>query len=411
MLKSLIDAYSELKNYPVILILFVLMEFTRAVGFLPFFPGSLVYAVMIVYAIYNLFHAKQVSVIFLFFLLYLIINILVTAPSPIFQSWGRYASLVLLFCCISPLLMSDTLLSHRRIIFKLTLWLCTLLSVGSFFCFFLGINFMSTSSVDFSNTAGIFGGLCNQSMMLGPLAALSGVFMAYKYFVTSKRMYLFFLLACLGSVLFSASRSALLSALVGIVAMVFFISENKGMFLKIIVGCTLVAFVTFPLWEGATDLVMQKQNANVESGSTFNSRASKWDNRWEEFESSPLFGVGFAAMDTKYTDDYQAKTGVLEPGSSWLAVLSMLGLVGFCFVLTFIGKAFVACKVVDRQFGALCLGLLFLFFIHLIVEGYIFSSGSFLCFLFWIVVGVSYDNLIYAQRVTATSSISEMVKN
>ena len=410
MIKLLLDAFSVLRTYPIILVLFVLMEFTRAVGFMPFFPGSLVYAVMIVYAIYNLFHAKQISVVFLFFLLYLIINILVTVPSPIFQSWGRLASFVSLFCCISPLLMSDTLLRHRRIIFKLTLWLCTVLSVGSFFCYFLGINFMYTSSTSFANTAGLFGGLCNHSMMLGPVAALSGVFMAYKFFITRKRMCLFFLLACLGSVLFSASRSALLSVLVGIVAMVYFISESKGMFLKIIVGCTVAAFVTFPLWEGATDLVMQKQNANVESGSTFNSRASKWDNRWEEFESSPLFGVGFAAMDKKYTDDYQAKTGVMEPGSSWLAVLSMLGLVGFGFVLTFIGQAFVACKVVDRQFGALCLGLLFLFFTHLIVEGYIFSSGSFLCFLLWIVVGVSYDNLVYAQRVAATTS-SEMDQN
>ncbi len=50
-----------------------------------------------------------------------------------------------------------------------------------------------------------------------------------------------------------------------------------------------------------------------------------------EFESSPLIGVGFDAIDLNLSSasgGYDKDSGMVESGSSWLIILSMTGLIG-----------------------------------------------------------------------------------
>lgn len=149
--------------------------------------------------------------------------------------------------------------------------------------------------------------------------------------------------------------------------------------------------LTFPLWERAADGVIKKQEGNVKAGSQFNSRGSKWDARIEEFAGSPVFGVGFSAQDPDGKDEYDKRNGTIEPGSSWLAVLSMTGAVGFVLIVLMLVFPLFYLRDNPNPFNALLLGLLVFFFLSFIAEGYIFAGGNPLCFIAWLVFGCAND--------------------
>lgn len=392
-------------NYPGIVILFTLIQYTKAVGFLPQIPNVISYLVIGIYAIFNLYHTKKVDNVFYILVCYIPFNLCIAWPHELFDSWERYVAFLLLLMCVSPFLQSMRNCIYRKNIFFITLWISTVLSSISFFCYFFGINFMSLSD-DFDLThAGVFGGLFNQSMMLGPLAGLSSLFMAFKCYETRSKLCFILMFFCIGALLFSASRSALLATLFSILLMIYYKSGNKGKFIKQIFFLILLAVFTFPLWESATTLVLDKQKANKEAGSTFTSRSSKWNNRFAEFSYNPVCGVGFAAMDVQYREDYNVLTGVMEPGSSWLCILSMTGILGMSVILMIFYKAFKGAKRVRDGDGALLLGCLGFLAVHLIVEGYVFAAGSYLCLIMWLIIGVCIDSMYLKSQYNNSCNI------
>jgi len=110
-----------------------------------------------------------------------------------------------------------------------------------------------------------------------------------------------------------------------------------------------------------------------------------------EFASSPIIGIGFQTVSLTGSDSPNRR-GNIEPGSSWLAVLSMTGIVGLCFVLIIFYRAWHVSKYVNNNNTILFQGLLLFMSIHMLVEGYIYAGGSFLCMLLWLIIGVSVDN-------------------
>jgi O-antigen ligase len=156
----------------------------------------------------------------------------------------------------------------------------------------------------------------------------------------------------------------------------------------------LLIVSTAPIYSPFLDRVMQKQETNIErSGSTFSSREGKWNNRLDEFEENPIFGCGFAALDVSHNEDYSAYNGVVEPGSSWLALLSMTGVMGaILFAMMFLPTISSLIKARPGTASLLLASIVF-FSVHLVVEGYIFASGNYLCFLFWLILGcgISYS--------------------
>ena len=127
----------------------------------------------------------------------------------------------------------------------------------------------------------------------------------------------------------------------------------------------------------------------------FASREERWSHRINEFTNSPFVGIGFAAISPEYTDEYNIELGIVEPGSSWLTVLSMIGIMGALPIILIIINTWNGLKAIynnnTEDYSILLSGLLSLFYVHLIAEGYIFAGGSFLCFLFWLTLGISYS--------------------
>lgn len=376
--------------------LFALMYAMKVLGFAPDFMEVIGYGLLIVAAIYILSHGVKLDGLLIVLLLFIPLTIVLANPNPVFRPWMRYGLFFLLLIVVSPLIKSAFAKRFRLKIMGGTLLLCVLIASLSFLGFFLGINYMRNqydgSELDYiTNTAGTFGGLTYQSMLLGPLSGIGVVTCTY-YALTRiqyKRHFIVLSIMCTGAMLFAASRSALIATICGEMALFYFFSTNKSVFAKRIVGILILGAITYPIWNRAFDGITAKNVGSFEQGINTDSRSVKWAIRLKEFSESPIWGIGFAAVSDR--DDYREETGVIEPGSSWLAVLSMTGIVGFIIFFAIYIRACRRALLSYTPQGALLGGVLVLVGVHMIAEGHIFSGGSYLCFLVWLAIGVCTD--------------------
>ena len=352
-------------------------------------PADMVGYVMLIVAFgAAFFKGGSMDMLSLLFILYIPLALLIASPPALFNPWLRYGLFVLVFTVASPLLKHPKTIAFRGKVLAVLLWACALAGAGSFFCYFLGINFMGNVGAiqSLAGDVGLFGGLTNHSMTLGLIAGIGAVFSFSRAYQTKSKFYWVLCICSLGGCFFAASRSALMASIMGILTLLYFQSSSKGKFFKRLIGIGFLLIITYPIWSFATAGVMTKQQRNEESGSGLSSREVIWNERIEEFKSSPIVGVGFSSMSLT-SSNYNASTGIVEPGTSWLAVLSMTGLVGFLFFVGIYLRSLlraIRAKVPDSP---LLIGLLVLVGIHMTAEGYIFAGGSFSCFLVWLIMG------------------------
>lgn len=333
------------------------------------------------------------------FLFYLPISIIVSDPDPVFQSWTRMVLFMFVFILVSPFFKGEYIANMRREILTGTLLISTIVSIGSFFCYFLGVNYMTFQGEErgidvYMGSAGSFGGLSVHSMVLalfGGVATLWLFYRSQKYNGEGRWVYWILMGLSLATVAFSASRSALLATIAGLLVMLYYIKKENGSFIKSLLVIVVGAMLTFPLWEGALEGVLKKQANNDRSGEQYGSRTLKWESRMEEFASSPVFGVGFSAQDPNGKDYYDKKTGTVEPGSSWLCILSMTGIIGFILILYMFVSPIPFLQNTPIPYNCLLLGLMSFFFMSFVSEGYIFAGGNGMCSVAWLVFGCAND--------------------
>ena len=347
---------------------------------------------LVIFVFYVINGGIHIEYKWLLFLLYLPLTIILAQPASIFRSWERYVLFALLFLICSPVLQSYYTRKFRLSAYLYVLIISILLSVGSFIGYFLGINFCTNDSdyiVDYVGVAGHFSGLTRQSMFLGPLSGISSVFLFYKYLSSKDKIWLLLFIPCMGSMFYSSSRSAFLATIAGLLTVLYYFVENKKEFCKKLLIALLLVGITFPLWKSVTLALQDKQNMHKDDTGLFDSRSGKVEQRFEEFISSPIWGVGFAAIDANGKDPYNRNTGTVEPGSSWLAVLSMTGLIGFILFSMLFKESFVTVRSVSAR--ASLTGILVFYAVHMLVEGYIYAAGNPNTFIVWLIIGCCYD--------------------
>lgn len=367
-----------------------------SVGFLISLPQVVVYGAPLLYAAYCFFNKETYDWWFLALLAYIPVELLLASPPSLFQSWPRYVLFSALIMCVSPIFQGEKLRMYRERIFLCTMWACVFLGVGSFIGWFLGINFMISSAIDFITSAGTFGGLTHHSMMLGPIAGVGACFLVSKAFMERRYIWWVGSVAALFAIAFSASRSALMAALVGIFVTLYRQSGSTSNFLKVGLVTFIIAASTYSLWEGALSGLIKKNQGT--SALNYDSRQKLWDERIAEFKSSPIYGVGFCAAKIYKNSSIDKQSGRLESGTSWLIIFSMLGIIGAYIVITLFVRAFLTAYKGDDSLSPLICGILALFFVHMFAEGYVFAGGSFLAFMLWLTIGVAMDS-IYKTEV------------
>lgn len=366
---------------------------------LPSIPQAILYAALMAYSVYMFKGSSSTNWLYACFIVYLFIEVLVTQPPALFQSQYRVAIFALVLCCFSPMFGGAENRRRRDRLMQMALWFCLGIGVASFFGWFLGINYMHVRFSDVINAVGLFGGFTPHSMLLAPLASIGAIFSVYLALQRKQKVFWAFALFCMGAVLFAASRAALLAVLAGGVAVILKKQRRIGRGVITISAVLIFLIATYSIWSPAMDGMIRKNNGATEQ-IDFSSRQSKWDARLEEFSSSPLLGVGFCSVSLQHRDDYN-EAGGIEPGSSWLSVLSMTGVAGLLFVLSFVYKALLAALRSKSDESALSLGVLCFFIVHMLAEGYIFFGGSLLCMMFWLSIAVCKDDaysLIMSKR-------------
>lgn len=351
------------------------------------------YAMLAITAVIILYKGIATDYLSLIFILYIPIALFISNPPSVFSSWSRFGLFVLLFICTSPFIKTKYAQDFRFKVLKGVLLCCIMVSIVSFFCYFLGINYMRLydSSMDYREvTAGAFGGITSQSMLLGPISGISVLVCSYMVLVSSNRKYWLLVVACIGSLLFAASRSSLIATIVGLLVLFIYFSDQRGWVIRKIVPIMVIAVVLYPLWSGAMVGITAKNKGNILQGINYGSREQKWEIRMDEFKNSPVFGIGFGAVSEK--DYYNHRTGIIEPGTSWLAVLSMTGILGFILFVCIFFRSFKYTIFLEMSPQSALLGsMLAMVGVHMIAEGHIFSAGSFLCFLVWLIIGCATD--------------------
>ena len=322
------------------------------------------------------------------FLIYIFLSLVMISPSDVFQSYSRYIYFVLSLFAVSSLIQGEEIREFRNTSLILMLNLSVLVTLISFVCFFLGINLVIRDYDDadsYLNNPNIFAGITSHSMILGFVSMVAFIYTAY---LSLKMRYLYIwgiTFICFITCLFSASRGALLAAIIGFLYLIITYSDNKSYIVKRLFLVGVVIALSAPIWKIYTDRVFMKQEMRMNLG-MFDSRSEKVEARWKEFTESPIIGIGFSVIDTQY--DKIKVNGSIEPGSSWLGVLSMTGIIGFIFFLAIVCQAWL---IVHNRNLSLYESLIIMISIHIIVEGYVFFAGSLQCIVLWTILGTSFD--------------------
>ncbi len=326
----------------------------------------------------------------LFVIIAAILSTWANNPPGYFRSWERLISFILVAGLLSPLIVNDFLKQVRDIAFKWVLVFSQPIVLVSLIAYFLGISMAENPEAPFS-------GITNHSMLLAPIAsftlliAVSQLFSSIVNTIKTKIYYSILLVVSGLIILLTGSRTALIAALGATVFMIYKINRDSLMkFIGVILLSVILSAASYPLWASYMDTMTKKNEAAKASGSMTSSRDSKWEARLIEFNSNPLFGVGYAAVLPGLGDEFDVTTGQVEPGSSWLALLSMLGLMGFVPLIALVIKDFIFLfkNEVDLQRSSMLGALLFFFIVHMTAEGYIFGAGGYLFFMFWLLLGV-----------------------
>jgi O-antigen ligase len=202
--------------------------------------------------------------------------------------------------------------------------------------------------------------------------------------------------------MFAASRIAF-AAIIGATIIQLLIYYSWSDSIRTIGYSALLIAIMLPNADLLTHRLQGKHTVREETG-VFDSRSVKWNARIDEFKKSPICGVGFAAVDINGKDFSARSDKHVEPGNSWLAVLSMTGLMGMIPFLIIIYRT---CKVVvklPRDKKVFYSGMLSFVLIHMMAEGYILSAGSFLCAITWLIIGCIF-NTQFDKRIQLKAKV------
>lgn len=361
---------------------------------IPLLPnvGSAYYALMFVALLYVL-PKERISVVSLPMLgLYAVclLSVWVNDVADIFQPYPRFISFCMITLLVSPAISNESFTRFRLRVFTTIVKLLQYVILASVIYAMMGGGYGKRNSY--------FQGITNQSMMLGPFAALCLFYCVYRLILYAKErrkmwIYGILTLCSLFCLLQAGSRTAFVGALFSVVVFLTIYFRNElGRYMKVVVAVCVVLALSFPVWGRYMDKLEEKNGGQTELNT--NSREIHWKHRWGEFRSSPLWGIGFSSVSTDPSAvSIIGAGGQVETGSSWLTVLSMTGILGLCAFLSVFVMAFVKIWKLWYEIPLLSgflMAILCFWTLHMLAEGYIFAGGSSLGFCVWLVLGVIY---------------------
>ena len=288
---------------------------------------------------------------------------------------------------------------------------CEILVGGTAVLYAAGIEVMGNP-----NSLGAIMGVVGIPVLLwGMLASKE---LAKDRFTRRRRVAMFCL--CVYLIYYSHARAGMLAALVSSALLCVGLREYKmlargfGLLLVMIAAAAILRpqAVSTSVSGFTSDVVYKGKEQGVLA-----SRQSPWNEAIDTIKSHVWFGTGFGTKDTAFestmrTDNLAANFARAEYGSSYLAVVAWVGIVG---MLPFVLLMFLIAGPVIRTFRwmratrsvlhpAVPLALVVMAgLIHAGLEDWLFAVGYYLCVFFWSMAFVLVDIAPATSRISAFS--------
>lgn len=303
-----------------------------------------------------------------------------------------------LFACIiiftTPITSSKRIMLFREKFIFSSLMIFPILTIASLYCYYAGINMMSREEGDVSWD---FSAFFPHSMWLAAAIGIANTTLMWLILNTNKIIYkLFYIIVLLASIFLSvvaASRTALIASSISMIYILFIESKNlKKLLLYIVISVSLLS-IAYPYYLKSSTRIQAK--IEYAEGNTFKSRSEHFQGGFKHLKESPIVGSGFA---TAYYYDKKV-IGRLESGSGWLSVLFQTGILGFTTLIIIMIQLRRSFSYIRKYKRLHLFSATFLFIcLHSCFEGYILTSGYYLCILFWSLLGYLYAVPYYYKK-------------
>ncbi|WP_288207992.1 O-antigen ligase family protein [uncultured Parabacteroides sp.] len=365
----------------------LLLSFTKVSPDLPAIPDPVYYASFVAALFWMVFRGGLAfTYTWLPFLISILFSVWVNDIPAYFQVGFRVIGFMAVTLVVGPFLVNPILVVWRRLLFVHSLTFIRWIVILTFQAWIICPELVQGRSG--------FEGFTNQSMLLGTLSGISFIYSLYLFYLSSKLLSKYLevgiAIVSLLILILAGSRSALGSTMCATAFFYSRIYRHHVMRLgKICFTVLCVTLLTSSFWWIHTERLRSKMEIGEKGGSVTMSRDGLWNKRMDEFKAYPFFGVGFATMNKEAVSrSSKSGSGTIEPGSSWLFLLSSMGLMGFLSfsILFFRSLYFLFIKESVGINGYFIGSLLFLFLFHMIFEGYVIASGAYLCFFLWLLL-------------------------
>ena len=396
---------AQIKFSKVLAIIIALFAINNVIYFTPGFFGEMYYALIAVFVIVSLFGGGRLRINIEMWLLYAVcwLSILGNNIPAVFRAEFRCISFMLVTLLLAPAFSSESLMLLRQNLFRYLLNGCIIVSLLSFVGKFIGFSIYLSTTV-------LWCGITAHSMLLGPISGVATITLLYRLLTEKETKkiftysYLFALASSVFCLLGAASRTSILATLAG----VFVLIIKKGS-LKKVIPLLLIGFIvcaaSFSFISSLWENVVYKNNN--ETTLNFDSRNYLWKQRLNEFKENPFLGIGFANIENTEGESQNTAGGKIEPGSSWLITLSMIGILGgLAFLLVLNNTLARLTQNKQKEISCLLFALGVFWGVEMCAEGFVFASGSFLFFMLWSWVGaVESLNYIKEDQVIEDKSL------
>lgn len=312
---------------------------------------------------------------------------------------SRFAAFTIGMLTFSPLLTSPWLNLAREQIGKMMFWTLAIMVAASFaiwiYCMATGRQMSDTTFFYYG-----FKGVFEKGMTLSPIAGFISVITLQKALATNKPTHAaYWTIATVISIITCVAAGSRIATVAMIAAITIETLLMRDCLKKHLAGirsrilATAAILSLAALSPLALQVIVHKNAIGDSHDSLIYSRQEIWATRIKEISSSPFIGIGYANEYPRPSwKNEPGKLTYLEPGSSWMSLLSYGGIIGgalFCWFISATAKNL--CRTRHSQLTPLTISLLIFFLVDGIAEGWLLFAGALMFPLFWLTCSIPFN--------------------
>ena len=207
-----------------------------------------------------------------------------------------------------------------------------------FYWLFLSSLLFITSPVGYLRNGLAFQGITNHPNLFGIVLVIFLSFVIMRYFYSSNSNFFVILIPCIIYIItLSKSRTSFITATALIFLFIIFLKFNKK-YTKVIIYIfsSIFIFAYMMIDSSIMHFIKEFLYKGQSQGDLLFSREAQISGIVSNFQSNPLFGVGFGVPVTQIRSYSMSFDAIVEPGNLVIAILSYVGIIGTILFIIYI---------------------------------------------------------------------------